>query len=73
MIDPEKFNDLPLEEMSLDPKPPSKDDLSWREFWAWMATVPEAFHSHWYHWAALRLKALGRPKWYEGLRGFDKN
>jgi hypothetical protein len=42
----------PLEEMSLDPKPPkppkppSKDDVAWEEFWAWMATVPQTFHSH---------------------------
>jgi hypothetical protein len=60
--DPE---DLPKEEMSLHPKPPSKDDACWQQFWAWTATVLEAFHNHWYHRAALRLKALGRSKWHE--------
>jgi hypothetical protein len=29
--------------------------------------------SHWYHRTALRVRALGRPKWHECLHEWSKN
>jgi len=66
-------DDLPRDEVSLNPHVQPKAAQQMDAFWNWMGKVPTAFHTLWDYQLARRLICLGRPKWHEHLHDWSKN